>query len=93
MVEWIIGRDGCLSLASTLTGVVVGNEELTDGRFSLVDFKKKKWFTGRAIRPECGYKEGPGKRGSAELPCGAKEGPHFWPPRAQQIPWLTHTKA
>lgn len=42
MVEWIIGRDGCLSLASTLTGVVVGNEELTDGRFSLVDFKKKK---------------------------------------------------
>lgn len=41
MVEWIIGRDGCLSLANTLTGVVVGNEELTDGRFSLVDFKKK----------------------------------------------------
>lgn len=33
MVEWIIGRDGCLSLANTLTGVVVGNEELTDGRF------------------------------------------------------------
>ena len=40
MVEWIIGIDGCLSLANTLTRVVVDNKELIDGRFSLVDFKK-----------------------------------------------------
>lgn len=62
------------------------DKELTDGGFYSIDLKKK-MFAGTETRPEYGHGEGPGKRGSAELPVGPI---HSWSLRAQQISWLIY---